>query len=187
MTPTPSNGLPPTAKSSPPVRILALFPPRLIDATTADQVAAFKDPCAPRNRLAADLGREPREQNSFVLIAHVEAAAVGYLKLQHGAKRKGICWIRDLVVSPSHRRRGLGAALVRYAFELVTPHEQLAVEVREIDTVAQLFLAAAGLECLPPWDRDRRQLERHVYEFRSVRASAPPWQGRPRFTWPPGT
>jgi len=183
---------PPTAVNfSAPPRIVELFPPRSIDAATADQLAAFYDPCAPRSWLAGQLAREPRQPDSFVLVAHVDAAAVGFTKLQHGrkgdAKRAGICWIRALVVAPSDRRRGIGRELVRRAWELVHPHEQLALEIDERDTASQLFLAAAGLECLPPWDRPKRQRAQRVYEFRSVRPSAPPWLGQPRFTWPPGS
>jgi len=185
----PPPGPPTAASCSALSRIVELFPPRSIDATTADQLAAFLDPYEPRTWLAGQLAREPRQADSFVLVAHV-AAAVGFAKLQHGrkcdAKRAGICWIRELIVAPSHRRRGIGSELVRRAWELVQPHEQLAVEIDERDTAAHLFLAAAGLECLAPWLRKNRQRERRVYEFRSVRPSAPPWLGRPRFTWPPG-
>lgn len=191
MSPTPSNGLPPTADKEPSVRILEIFPPRSIDPEDAARIATFFNPCAPHPWLAAQLAREPKQQDSFALVAIGEGFAVGYVKLQHGRKgddrRPGMCWIRELAVESDARRRGIGSGLIRHAWQLIHPHEQLVVEVREDATSLQLFLANAGLECMPLWKRNRRQRDKHYYEFRSVHPSAAPWRGSPRFTWPPVT
>jgi ribosomal protein S18 acetylase RimI-like enzyme len=189
MTPPLFPAFPPAENQAVKVVVRSIFPPQKIEHAVAARIAEFLDPAAPLDWLSANLAKEPREPNSFALVAEIDSTAVGYLRLQHGRKATatmpGLCWIRELAIEPLHRRRGIGSRLIREAADTVHPHELLTVEVRETETWQQLFLSAAGLECLPPWRRTRRQRDRRLYEFRSVCPTAKPWQGRARFTWPP--
>lgn len=162
------------------LRIDEVFPPYRLTPNAAAELARFVKP-------AAELEGEPRQKDAFVLVAvqlRALRAVVGYIKLQHGARRS--CWIREMAVDPVHRRQGIGRALVRRAIELVVPREDLAIEVFEGDTPAHCFLRACGLTAEPPWIRTRRQRDARLYEFRSYRPPAISFGGLPRFTWPPG-
>jgi GNAT superfamily N-acetyltransferase len=187
MTPFTSSGFPPAENGARVVQFLDIFHPRKIELELARQVATFADPCAPLDWLAGQLAREPKPQH-FVVLAIDDGAPIGYGKFQHGRKatadRPGDCIVRELVVDPLQRRRGIGSAIIGRALYFVRPHAELIAEIREGDTAAQLFLRAAGLDCQPPWTRVKRQRQRRLYEFRSVQPAARPFKGRPRFTWP---
>jgi len=157
------------------LRIDEVFPPYRLALNAADELARFVKP-------AAELALEPRQKDSFLLVAVRSARAVGYLKAQHGYGQR--CWIRELAVDPHERRRGVGRALVRHGERLVAPHERLSIEVDERDDASHRFLAACGLECRAPWERTKRQRERRLYEFASYRPPRIEFAGQPRFTWP---
>jgi ADP-ribose pyrophosphatase YjhB (NUDIX family)/GNAT superfamily N-acetyltransferase len=102
----------------------------------------------PRELEAA--GRRFRERIAMdVLVAEVEGEVVGFLALSFASTLSGLrALINDLAVEPSHRRQGIGAALLEAAVQRADRRSatHLLVDTSRGDTSAREFYQACGFE-----------------------------------------
>jgi ADP-ribose pyrophosphatase YjhB (NUDIX family)/GNAT superfamily N-acetyltransferase len=95
-------------------------------------------------------GRRFRERIAVdVLVAEVDGDVVGFLALSFASTLSGLrALINDLAVRPSHRRQGIGAALLEAAVQRAHRRgaTHLLVDTSRGDTSAREFYQACGFE-----------------------------------------
>jgi ribosomal-protein-alanine N-acetyltransferase len=111
--------------------------------TDIDQVARVETDCFERpwseDALYRDYAQNP---SSHFFVAEVDGSVVGHLGLW---RRHDHVHVTTLAVSPSHRREGIGKALLE-AVRNKYPKMDLTLEVRESNGIAQDFYRSAGFK-----------------------------------------
>lgn len=156
------------------IDVAAVYPPTTLSVGLAELVLSFSSSLLDPKEVAR-LSAEPRQRNSFLLVATLDGQAAGCLKLQHA--KAGELFVRFLLTDPRIRNE-VARQLFAHARARLIDGEQLVVEVHEDDLLSHLWLQTFGFASEPLDSRTKRQREKCLYEFRSW---APPKKIRHRF------
>lgn len=118
--------------------------PRDIPAVVAIESASFSRPWT-----EADFRRALRHRDTITMVATSpkDDALLGFVVYRLSAKELEIL---NLAVGPAHRRKQVGSALMGKLYYKLGSHrrERLMVDVRESNTLAQVFFRACGMKCV---------------------------------------
>ena len=111
------------------------------------------------DRWAAEQATDPGEIGTLWVLAKEDGAAVGALTASNGPERG---WVDELGVMASHRRRGVGAAMLRRAFAAFAEagQREVAVSVDSANpTGATGLYERVGMRVVKGWDQWERRLD----------------------------
>ncbi|MGQ0505244.1 MAG: GNAT family N-acetyltransferase [Myxococcaceae bacterium] len=116
------------------------------DMATAAQLRNFSDPWKKRGETGEESLEALTKLRPFVQVAKVNTHVVGYVTVERDGPVPGAAYMRNVVVKPELRKKGVGSLLLNHALQVARDmhRKTLALRVDPANDVAVSFYRKSG-------------------------------------------